>query len=66
MAAHSNRPPPELEWGIYMIDRKYAHSLFVIGDFEVGIGNEEQAALKGRVLDLVDDKIITVLPHEVI
>jgi len=50
----------EREWALFGFERKYAHSLFVIEDFEVEIGGEAQAALKSRVLDLVDGKIITI------
>lgn len=59
VAAYSARPAPELEWAVLLFERKYAHSVFVIGDFDVEIGDEAQAALKGNVLDLVDGKIIT-------
>ena len=59
VAAHVARPVPELEWAILLFERKYAHSVFVIGDFDVEIGDEAQAALKGKVLDLADGRIIT-------
>jgi hypothetical protein len=59
VAAHSNRPAPELEWAIYFLEWKYVQSVFVLGDLDVGIGDEAQAALQGRVLDLVGGKIIT-------
>ena len=58
VAAYSSRPVPELEWAIYLFERKYAHSVFVIDDLDVEIGVEEQAALKGKILDLVGGKII--------
>jgi len=61
IAAYSARPAAtEWEWGLYFFERKNAHAVFVIEDFEVEIGPEAQAALKGRVLDLVDGKIITI------
>jgi len=67
VAAYSARPAAtEWEWGLYFFERKYAHTVFVIEDFEVEVGPEAQAALKGRVLDLVDGKIITTNPHDVI
>jgi hypothetical protein len=56
----------EWKWGLYSFERKYAHSVFVIDDFQVEIGEEAQAALKGNVLDLVDGKIITIASHDVI
>ena len=56
VAASLTRPVPQLEWTILLFERKFAHSVFVIGDFEVEIGNEAQAALKGKTLDLVDGK----------
>jgi hypothetical protein len=60
VAAYSSRPAPELEWAILLFERKYAHSVFAVGDLDVEIGDEAQAALKGKVLDLVDGKIITI------
>jgi len=45
---------------LFSFERKYAHSLFVIEDFEVEIGGEAQAALKSSLLDLVDGRIITI------
>ena len=61
VAAYSARhAATDWEWGLYFFERKYAHTVFVIEDFEVEIGTEAQAALKGRVLDLGDGKIITI------
>jgi len=60
VAPYSNRTATkELEWAVFAFERKYAHSVFAVGDVEVQIGEEAQAALKGRTLDLVDGKIIT-------
>jgi len=60
MAAFSARSAAtEWAWVIHFFERKYAHSVFVIEDFEVAIGPEAQALLKGKVLDFVDGKIIT-------
>lgn len=50
----------EWEWALFAFERKHAHSVFVIKDFEVEIGEEAQAGLKGNVLDLVEGKIITI------
>ena len=61
VAAFSTRSTaPELDWALLAFECKYAHSVFVIGDFEVEIGEEAQAGLKGHVLDLVEGKIITI------
>ena len=61
VAAYSARSTAsELEWAVFAFERKYAHTVFVIEDFEVEIGPEAQAALKGRVLDLIEERIITV------
>ncbi|MBI3851652.1 MAG: hypothetical protein HY298_15450 [Verrucomicrobia bacterium] len=62
LAAYSARPAAtKWEWAILLFERKYAHSVFVIGEFEFEIGEEAQTALKGKVLDLVDNKIIAIL-----
>ena len=61
VAAYSAGPAAmECDWAILLFERKYAHSVFVVGEFEFEIGEEAQAALKGKVLDLVDNKIITI------
>ncbi len=59
VAAYSARPVPQLEWAILLFERKYAHNVFVLGDFEVEIADEAQDALKGKILDLADGKITT-------
>lgn len=60
VAAYSARPALKLEWAILLFERKFAHSVFKVGDFEVEIGEEAQAGLSGHVLDLVDGKIVTI------
>ncbi len=50
----------EWEWALFAFERKCAHSVFVIGDIEIEIGEEAQTRLKGSVLDLVNGKIITI------
>ena len=61
LASYSARSAAtEWEWALFSFERKYAHSLFVIEDFEVEIGGEAQAALKSSLLDLVDGRIITI------
>ena len=60
VAAYSARPAPNLKWAILLFERKFAHSVFRVGDLEVEIGEEAQTGLSGHVLDLVDCKIITI------
>jgi len=60
VAAYSAHPVPKLEWAILLFERKYAHCVFAIEDFEVEIGEEAQAALKGKVLDLIDGKMAVI------
>src|SRR6184192_4301530 len=43
----------EWEWALFAFERKYAHSVFVVENFEVEIAEEAQACLKGNVLGFV-------------
>jgi hypothetical protein len=58
LAAYSSRPAPQRQWAILAHERKYACSVFIIGDFQVAIEEEAQHALKEKVLDLVDGRIV--------
>lgn len=47
------------EWAVLLVERRFAHSIFDLGDLRVEIGEEAQIALKDRVLDLVGGKVVT-------
>ena len=61
--ASSNRPLPGLEWEVFAVQRSPARGVFLIGGVEVEIREEEQTALKGKVLDLIHDKLVAVPPE---
>jgi len=60
VAAYCSRP--QSRWAIFAHERKYARSVFTMGDLQVAIEEEAQHALKDKVLDLVDGRIVSTAP----
>ena len=63
LASYSTSSAAEWEWALFAFERKYAHSVFVVENFEVEIAEEAQACLKGNVLGFVDGKENERLQH---